>query len=145
MPPVPPYLKFAVVWNDEDLQEVVISASSGLFSGQVKLYAGWNELNEIAGHLGGFPSSKDDRRTFTLGQDNLSGSGTASIALYCVNSRGHVAVEVAFQTNPANYSEGKESAVVIVAAVVGDIDRFAADLRGINNQVGASAVLRSAA
>lgn len=145
MPPVPPFLQFAIVWNDEDLQEVVISASSGLFSGQVNLYAGWNELKEIAERLRGFPSNRDDKREFTIGQDNLSGYGTASLRLYCVNSRGHVAVEVTLHTNPANSSDGKESAVVIVPAVVGDIDRLAADLRSISNQVGASAVLRSAA
>lgn len=145
MPPVPPYLQFSIVWNDEDLQEIVISASSGLFSGQVNLYAGWNELKDIAERLRGFPSSQDDKREFTLGQGDLSGYGTASFALYCINSRGHVAVEVAFHTNPASASDGKESAVVIVPAVVGDIDRLAADLRSINNQVGARAVLRSAA
>ena len=145
MPPVPPFLEIAVIWNDEDLQEVLISASSGIFSGQVNLYAGWNKLEEISERLHGFPSSRDDKREFTLGQSNLSGYGTARLTLYCTNSTGHVAVEVALSTNPANPAEGKESAVVIIAAVVGDIDRFAADLRSISNQIGASAVLRSAA
>jgi hypothetical protein len=58
---------------------------------------------------------------------------------------GHLAIEVAMRTNPADSAKGKESAVVVVPSVVGDLDRFAAELRRINNQVGSQAVLRSAA
>ena len=145
MPPTAPFLELTVVWNDDDLQEVVVSASSGLFSGQVNLYAGWNELKIIAERLDGFPSSRTDRREIHLGQNDLSGYGTATLAIYCTNSTGHLAVEVAMRTYPASSSTGHESAVVVVPAVVGDLDRFAADLRAINNKVGGCAVLRSAA
>ena len=86
MPPVAPFLEIAVVLEDPDLQEVVISASSGLFSGQVNLYAGQNELKEFAERLRGFPSSRNDRREFTFGQNDLSGYGTASLAFYCKHS-----------------------------------------------------------
>jgi hypothetical protein len=145
MPPVAPFLEIAVVWNDPDLQEVVVSASSGLFSGKVNLYAGWKELEELAERMHGFPSSRDDRREFTLGQDKLSGYGVARLTLYCTDSTGHVAFEVAMHTNPVNPGERRESATVLIPAVIGDIDQFAAGLRSINNQVGARAVLQSAA
>lgn len=145
MPPTAPFLEFAVVWNDEDLQEVVVSASSGLFTGQVNLYAGWNELESIAESLRDFPLSRTDRREIQLGQDNLSGYGTATLTVYCTDSLGHLGIEIAMRTNPADSAKGKESAVVVVQVVVGDLDRFAADLRRINNEVGAQAVLRSAA
>jgi hypothetical protein len=145
MPPTPPFLEIAVLWNDTDLQEIVVSASSGLFTGQVNMYASWNELETIANALHGFPSNRTDRREIHLGQGDLPGYGTASLAAYCTDSTGHLAIQVTMQTFPANSSTGQESAVVVVPAVVGDLDRFVADLRGIDNQVGASAVLRSAA
>ena len=37
MSPVAPFLEIAVVWNAPDVQEVVVSVSSGKFSGEVKL------------------------------------------------------------------------------------------------------------
>jgi len=145
MPLTAPFLEFAVVWNDEDLQEVVVSASSGLFTGQVNLYAGWNELESIAESLRNFALHPTDRREIQLGQEDLSGYGTAIITVYCTDSLGHLAIEVAMSTNPADSAKGKESAVVVVPSVVGDLDRFADELRRINIHVGSQAVLRSAA
>ena len=145
MPTVAPFLDFAVVWNDEDLQEVVVSASSGLFAGQVNLYGGPHELENVAESLQGFPTSPKDRREIHLGQDGLSGYGTAIISLYCTDSTGHLAVEVTMHTFPAGHSKRQESAVVVVPAVVGDLDRFVEQLRRVNNQVGKHAELRSAA
>ena len=143
MSPVAPFLEIAVVWNDPDMQEVVVSASSGNFSGQANLYAGPNELKEFAERLNGFPSSRDDRREFTFGQNDLSGYGIASLVFYCRDSTGHVAIEVALQSTQAYPLSGNESAVIVIPAVIGDIDRFAAELRNINNRVGARAVLQS--
>jgi hypothetical protein len=145
MPLTAPFLEFAVVWNDEDLQEVVVSASSDLFSGQVNLYGGPIELESVAESLQGFPVSPTDRREIHLGQDDLSGYGTVRLAVYCTDSTGHLAVEVTMRTFPASQSKRPESAVVVVPAVVGDLDRFVEQLRRANNQVGAHAALRSAA
>lgn len=145
MPPTTPFLEFEVVWSDEDLQEVVVSASSGLFSGQVNVYGGPNELESVAESLQGFPASPTDRREIHLGQDDLSGYGTAKLSVYCTDSTGHLAVEVSMRAFPASLSLRQESAVVVVPAVVGDLDRFVEQLRRVNNQVGAHAALRSVA
>ena len=143
MSPVAPFLEIAVVWNDPDMQEVVVSASSGKFSGKVNLYAGLNELKEVVEQLNGFPRSRDDKREFTLGQNDLPGYGIASLIFYCRDSTGHVALEVALQSTQAYPLRGNESAIIVIPAVVGDIDRFMAELRNINNRVGARAVLQS--
>jgi hypothetical protein len=145
MPSTVPFLEFEIVWNDEDLQEVVVSASSGVFTGQVNLYAGWNELESIAESFRDFPRSRTDRRKIQLGQEELSGYGTAALTIYCTDSLGHVELEIAMRTNPSDSARGKESAVVVIPTVVGDLDRFAAELRRINNQVGCHAVLRGSA
>jgi hypothetical protein len=145
MPPTAPFLEFAVAWSDEDLQELVVTASSGLFSGQVNLYGGPNELERIAKLLQGFPVSSTDRREINLGQDDLSGYGTVKLSVYCTDSTGHLVIEVTMRSFPASLSKRQESAVVVVPAVVGDLDRFAIELRGANNQTGARAALRSAA
>jgi hypothetical protein len=138
-------LEFTVIWNDSSLQEVVVSASSELFSGKVHLYAAPGELKNIAERLRGFPKSQDDKREFTLGQNHLPGYGRANLTLYCKDATGHVTIEVALHSHPIHPNEGAESAMIHIPAVIGDIDRFAAELRSIDNQVGASALLRSAA
>lgn len=145
MPPTAPFLELKVDWNDDDLQEVVVAASSGRFAGQVNLYGDPHELARVAESLVGFPVSPTDRREIQLGRGDLPGYGTANLTVYCTNSTGQVAVEVAMRTFPASSSERQESAVVVVPAVIGDIDRFVQQLRRANNQVGAHASLLSAA
>jgi hypothetical protein len=143
MSPVAPFLEIAVVWNDPDMQEVEVSASSGMFSGKVNLYVGPNELQELAEQLDGFPCGRNDTRELALGQNDLPGYGKASFIFYCKDSTGHVALEMALQSTQAYSLRGNESATIVIPAVAGDIDRFTAELRTINNRVGARAVLQS--
>jgi hypothetical protein len=140
-----PTLEIEVVWADSDLQEVVVSASSEHFAGRVNLYAGPAELSELAEVLRGFPRSADDRREYKLGQDNLAGYGTARLVFFCKDSTGHVIAQVELRGNPEEPKLGAEFSVVQVTAVAADIDRFEQELRSINNHVGSSAALKSAA
>lgn len=61
------HLEFAAVWEDADLQEVVVSVRSKNFSGKTSLYVASGELSSLADHLRGFPRSRDDQREFVLG------------------------------------------------------------------------------
>jgi hypothetical protein len=140
-----PELRITVVWVDPDLQEVAVSAASKNFSGETYLYAGTEELAQLADRIQGFPSSSADRRVFSLGQDGLSGYGTAQIHLYCTDGFGHLNVEVTLRTNPLDSKHHPETCVVQIPAVPSDIDRFEAELRGINGNIGQCAVLANAA
>jgi hypothetical protein len=141
----PDSLKFTVVWMDEDLQEVVISASSKLFAGATNLYLSPNGLIELADAIQGFPLSTSDRREFRLGHENLSGYGTAQFSLYCVDSLGHAVIEVELRQNSVHPYIGDEHARVNVTALPADIDRLELALRQVNGKEGQSATLASAA
>ena len=141
----PSKLVLSVVWLDPDLQEISIAASSACFSGQVNLYAGFREVEDLAKGIEGFPVSSSDRREFTLGQNNLPGYGTASFLFQCADGTGHAVVRVELQVVPESPTEAAESAVVLVAAVASDIDRFVQALRQMSGAEGASAVLQNAA
>ena len=145
MPPALPFLEFSVVWSDEDIQEIAVSASSGRFSAQVNVYGDVHELTRVAERLQGFPSSKTDFREVELGQEGLSGYGTVQIKVFCTDSTGHIAFEVSLRSFPAKELAKQESAVVVVPAAVADLDRLVEHLRATNYQEGATAVLRSAA
>jgi len=138
-------IEIAVVWADPDLQEVVVSASSEHFSGQVALYARPDELSQLARCFDGFPVSPTDRREFHLGQAGLSGYGTVHLTVFCKDATGHVIIQANLCARPVEAQATTESCVVQVPAVLADVDRFVRDLCSISNQIGASAVLKSVA
>ena len=142
---MPAKLVLAVVWFDADLQEVRLTAESEEFAGQVNFYAGYRELEEFAGSIQGFPSNSLDTREYSFGQADLSGYGTATINFRCRDSTGHLIAEVAMRTYPISPGEPAQSAMVAIRFVPSDLDRFVQEVRGMDNRVGAHAVLIGAA
>ena len=63
----PQGLTVKVIWFDDDLLELELTAESSLFAGTSQTYCGHGELMDIARSIAAFPSSKDDRRLFSLG------------------------------------------------------------------------------
>jgi hypothetical protein len=132
------HLIFASVWEDADLQELVVSARSSHFSGETSLYVVPSELISLADHLAGFPHSRDDRREFALGQPDLSSYGEIRGTLYCRDSLGHIGVHLEIRCTPAEPSDRPESCSVLLQVVPSDIDRFVAELRGLKEGLSAS-------
>jgi hypothetical protein len=67
------------------------------------------------------------------------------LVFFCKDSTGHVIAQVELRANPEEPKLGAEFSIVQVTAVAADIDRFEQELRSINNHVGSSAALKSAA
>ena len=133
-----PHLTFAVVWEDADLQEVIVSVRSKHFSGEANLYVLPSELIGLADQLTGFPRSRDDQREFVLGQRDLSSYGEIRGRLYCRDSSGHIGVHLEMQCAPAEPSDRPESCAVLLQVVPSDIDRFVVELRGLKEGLAAS-------
>lgn len=134
-------MKIFVAWCDSDLQEISVTVSSKHFSGEVSLYAGYEELNQLANCIHGFPLHPEDRREFVMGQPNLPGYGTVKIELSCQDPTGHVVVQASLRANHDQFADQFESCVVQVNTVPSDIDRFEAELRVISGLAGETAVL----
>jgi hypothetical protein len=139
------FLEFLVVWSDCDLQEVLITASNAVFYGQVNLYADPKEISEFANVIHGFPTSRDDKREFTFGQECLSGYGTAHVSLTCRDSIGHIWIATTMRSTPIDSSAPVESATVVISAAGSDIDRFEMELRALSGSNDAKALLCGAA
>lgn len=60
-------VRISVIYTDEHLIELRISASNGLFAGQVDVYAESGAPAEFAVVLSGFPKTQGDVREFELG------------------------------------------------------------------------------
>lgn len=132
------HLELAVVWEDAELQELVVIVRSKKFSGETSLYVAPGKLSSLADHLSGFPRSRDDQREFVLGQPDLSSYGEIRGTLYCRDSSGHVGVHIEMQCAPTEPSDRPESCSVLLRVVPSDIDRFISELRGLKEGLSAS-------
>ena len=65
--PLEPGIEFEVRYRDEHLTELQVGCSNGRFSGQTRVCLNHDRLPEVAEGLTGFPSRRDDSRTFELG------------------------------------------------------------------------------
>ncbi len=83
-----------VLWHDEDIFNIRVSAWNGAFGGATELYAALGELGEIAKKLAGFPKNPADTRETALGAfgPEFAGGG-ASMRFYCVDMAGHAYLE----------------------------------------------------
>lgn len=137
----PQQLQLSVVWADTDLHEVVAEVRGEHFSGVTSLYVIPGELAGLADKLSGFPTSRSDRRTFTLGQADLSGYGQIKVTFSCRDSTGHLSVYVEMRRAPSDPIDEPESCTVLLQAVPSSIDNFVRELRSLTEE-GLSATLR---
>src|SRR5687767_14654306 len=94
-------VRISVIYTDEHLIELRISASNGVFAGQADVYADSGAPAEFAVALRGFPKTQGDVREFELGSfDAAYAGGGAAFRFYCLDSVGHAAAEVRLRTDP---------------------------------------------
>jgi len=82
-----------VIWLDQDMIEVLVSASNGYFSGLAEIYVSYDELPEMANAVRGFPSTRADIRTATLGKFEQDNVGATAMEFDCRDRQGHCVVK----------------------------------------------------
>jgi hypothetical protein len=83
-------LAIELVWEDQDLEELLISASNGRFSGIAQVYFGHGEIEDFANRIRGFPRELSHRVIF----GNKQSDSCAELTFYCVDGVGHTMVKV---------------------------------------------------
>ena len=86
------HISIESIWEDEDLFEVRVNASNGLFSGQADCYTNRDEIAKLAESVEGFPVRIGQEVTFTTGESDSS--SFVSLGFKCVDGSGHVVVRV---------------------------------------------------
>lgn len=137
-----PLLTLMLVWVDADIHEVVVSVASANFSGTTSLYVVPGELSDLARRLSGFPSSRDDRRDFVLGQ-SFDHYGGVRGTLFCGDSIGHLGLHITIGCEAADTSGISESCSAVLHIVPSDLDRFIIELHNLSEE-DQSATLRPA-
>ncbi len=140
-----PQLQLSLAWSDPDIQEIAVYVASEHFSGATSLYVAPGELTRLADLLSGFPSTRDDQRTFELGQAELSGYGTVHGALYCLDGTGHLGLHIEVFHAPADPRDKPEYCAVVLGVLVSDLDRFVEELRSLDKQSSQVATLENGA
>ena len=89
---------------DQDYLGIEVAASNERFAGSAYIYAGVEELSELAPKMDGFPRSYEDRRNHEFGnRDPGFAGGFVSITLRCVDRAGHLAVDLVLEDDAGRY------------------------------------------
>jgi hypothetical protein len=133
-------IKILVEYIDEDLLELFIAGSNGLFSGSVNVYESHDALTRLSNAIRGFPVSISDIRNVELGTFiDTSASGGIQMEFQCRDSLGHLVVELFMRDSQGiQYGMARFSILVDPAG----IDDFVAQLDKIKIEVGSYACLR---
>ena len=84
-----PQLSIELVWEDNDLEELLISAHNGRYCGTAKVYFGQGDIGLLAASIRGFPKTVSQQETF----EGSSGS-VAKLVFRCIDGSGHPVVIV---------------------------------------------------
>lgn len=122
-------------WWDTDLLQCDVSCSNGAFAGRTRVYLGHARLAEMAGALNAFPTHIGDVRDFELGAFDPQGAGGGvRLRFYCLDSRGHIAVDVQLRGDTCAAMGQIESVAMRIPLEAAAIDSFVEQLRNFKPQ-----------
>jgi len=129
---LPEGLSIMVVDPDPDYLGVEIAASNGRFACSTRVFAGLDELGEIADALAGFPASMNDTRMVELGTVNRThAGGYVRVSFDTTDTLGHARVAIECVDDDDLYSSG--SAAFEFPVEPAGIDRFVTALRAVQS------------
>jgi len=134
-------LKIKILWFDEHLVELRVSAANRDFSGNAVLYETHDFASRLRAAVAGFPSATDDVRKFELG--DVHGQGGVALRLRCLDATGHARLQVSLSKDGSGEGGLWAKVQLSIPVVAGAVDRFSARLEEMKLEVGWEAVLSS--
>lgn len=133
-------LSIRVVDPDTDYLGIEVRASNDRYTGTTRIYAGLDQLSELATRIAGFPANSEDERMYEFGSHGAGiAGGFCSLRLLCVDKVGHPAIQVSIEDDDQMYSLGTAQLMFRVEAA--ELDRFADRLRQLEELRSGEAVL----
>lgn len=134
------YLKLSVIWKDDDLFELSVSASNISFSGGTEIYDQSGRLSDFANRLIKFPQSE---KVLFYDAGQRDGYAYFSMKYYLINPSGLVGVEICLESNESSdfRSEGKNKVKLEIMVELAAIDRFQKELSHLAKNEEGSAIL----
>lgn len=119
------------VWEDDDLFEVEISGGNGAFFGTCRCYTIREEIKRFSEALTGFPSTSQDRRTFTTyGSNDFS---YFSFEFFCTDSLGSAVARVLIAdiSKPSNARKQEQRVEFELPIEAAAVDAFCSELKQV--------------
>jgi hypothetical protein len=133
-----------LVWSDDDMWEVRVSAANRQFSGTAQFYEQKGDLIAAAAKLEGFPKREieGDTREIELGFLGVDRTfGGVRFKFYTRGFVRHMYVELSLDSNKNDF--GQVQSVLLRGAVeAAAIDNFVSDLKTVEDKLGGEAFLR---
>lgn len=135
-------INFQLIWHDNDVLNLRVSAWNGSFGGIAEIYEGIGDLENAASNLHGFPRNPSDKREVTFGNfDRDCAAGGIKLRFHCVDGAGHAFVEA---TIDAHYDTGGTIQNVVLAMPVeaAAVDEFVRELQRLELDPSGTATLK---
>lgn len=123
------------VWDrDPDYLGIDIRAANERYSGTARIYAGINDMSELADVIAGFPTTPHDEREYLFGsQEPGFAGGFCSLQFRCTDGAGHARVEITIADDDSFHEPANAKFGFQVSAAT--IDRFVVSLRQIDQNL----------
>jgi hypothetical protein len=134
--------QFTVIWFDEDVIQLCVSAWNGTFGGTADIYEAIGDVEETAGNLVGFPRNPSDEREIIFGNfDRNCAGGGVRMRFHCVDGAGHAYVEASIDSK---YDSGGTVQTVLLSMPVEAtaIDVFVQELQAVGTNRAGTAHLK---
>jgi hypothetical protein len=137
------YLELKVVWKDDDMFELRVTATNGRFFGATEVYDTSSALTSFATSLLGYP--KEDKTLIHEAGQKDSYSYFA-MKFYCIDNAGHVGVEVSLEENVSTQFRPEEKDKIKLEIIVepNAIDNFQKQLLSLAKNEDGTAILYGA-
>jgi hypothetical protein len=138
-------VQFHVIYQDDDLIQLRVSAWNGEFGGLAEIYAGIGALAEAAAKLRGFPNKPSDTREVIFGNfDRKFAGGGLSMRFHCIDGAGHSYVEASIDSN-CSAGGTVQTAVLAMRVEATAVDIFVQELQRVEATRTGTALLRGLA
>lgn len=134
------FLELQIVWKDDDMFELKVTASNGRYFGTTEVYDTTESLFGFAQTLIGFPKD-NEKLLHEAGKKN--GYAYFSINFYCIDNGGHIGVEINLEENVATeFRHGEKDKLKLEIIVEPSaIDNFQKELNQLATSQKGTAIL----
>ncbi|MGK0236186.1 MAG: hypothetical protein ACI9EK_002734 [Psychroserpens sp.] len=130
------YLELNVIWKDDDMFELRVTASNGRYFGITEVYETSESLGDFTDLLYSFPK---DNLTICHEMGAKDSYAYFSMKYYCIDNAGHLGIELNLEENVATAYRNEEKDKLKLEIIVepSSIDNFQRELKHLaNNQEG---------
>jgi hypothetical protein len=130
------YLELKLIWKDDDMFELQVTASNGRYFGITEVYETSESLGDFANLLFGFPK---DNSTLFHEMGAKDSYAYFSMKYYCIDNAGHLGIELNLEENVETEFRNEEKDKLKLEIIVepSSIDNFQRELKQLaTNQEG---------